>query len=47
MLDDSPIIINFENHIFTVNDYQYFINALEESGLTYLMASDLNDSNIY
>ena len=47
IVDDSPIIITFENHLFTVNEYKYFINSLEESGLTFLMASDLNDVNIY
>ena len=47
LVDNSPIIISFENHLFTVNEYKYFINAMEESGLTFLMADKLNKENEY
>ena len=47
LVDDSPIIITFENHLFTVDEYKYFIKAMEESGLTFLMADTLNTPNVY
>ena len=32
IVTDSPLIINFENHLYKVNEYKYFIKAMEESG---------------
>ena len=45
--NDSPIILDLENHLTTVEEYQYLLSALNESNLNFLMQTDLKDTDAF